>query len=211
MKKSILSVIVLVIAICSAMAVYVYVYVPSNITVPAFDKSILNLVIEGDIIKTAVQPEYSDNEILLPFEVVKKYLDPAIYWDAALKKVTITTKDKVIRMKTDSLNALVNNKAITLKIPVIEKNRTVYIPIEFVSDYYKIDIFFLKENNVIVIDFRNSIRREGEPIQADAAVRKDRSIHSPAIIRYNLQKDLSDIKLRIFDEYDKWYKVRAAD
>jgi hypothetical protein len=41
-----------------------------------------------------------------PFDTVKAHIDRYIWWDETLKKVTVTTKDKVIRMETEALNAL---------------------------------------------------------------------------------------------------------
>jgi len=82
--------------------------------------------------------------VLLPFDIVKEYFDPHIFWDEALGKVTITTKDRVIRMKTDKLDAIVNNQPITLNIPVTVENDVVYIPIEFWPNFTVLKCHTLK-------------------------------------------------------------------
>jgi hypothetical protein len=141
---------------------------------------------------------------------VKKYFDSSIYWDDKLKKVTVTTKDRVIRMKTDNLNAMINNKPIDLKIPVIEENSTVFIPIGFLCDFYNIELNYLREENIIIIDYKNSTKKTAEPVSKKAVIRKGDTIHYPIFKKLDSDKP-EDNKLRVFEEYEKWYKVRAAD
>ena len=190
--------------------IYYFNYMPNDSVVAAFETDGLNLVVEGEIVYSKNPPKVIDQEILLPIEVVKKYFDENIYWDDNLKKVTITTKDKLIRMKTNELEAMVNNKPVNLNIPAVEENGEVFIPIEFLSDLYNIDINYLNEQNVIIIDYRNRMIQVAEPIDEEAVIRKGRSIKYPIIERFDFEnsEDEENI-LRIFEEYDKWYKVRA--
>jgi hypothetical protein len=114
-KTFFLSLLISILILGSAAFTFFYFFMPNSSIVPAFDESKLNLIIEGEVVESKDQPEVVDEQILLPIDTIKKYIDPNISWDDNLKKVTITTKDRVIRMKTDSLNALVNNKPVTLK------------------------------------------------------------------------------------------------
>lgn len=213
MKKAVVIVLAILIVLSGASAaVYYFFFMPNNNMVAAFDENALHLIVEGEMVVSKEQPKIKDDAILLPFDIVKKYFDPNIFWDDNLKKVTVTTKDRVIRMKTDSLNALINNKPITLKIPVIEEDKVTYIPIEFLSDFYNIEIHFLKDKNVIMIDYKNSIRQLAEPVSQDAVIRKGRTIHFPILKKFDLgATQAEDHTLRIFEEYDKWYKVRTGE
>lgn len=187
-------------------------FLENDNVVPAFEEEGVKLVIEGEMVVSKDSPKIVDNEILLPLDTIKKHIDPHIYWDKELKKVTITTRDRVIRMKTDSLDALVNNKPMTLNIPAVEEGNTVYIPIEFLSEFYGIDISHIERSNVIVIDFKNSIRQIAEPVDSKAVVRKGRSIRYPIIRKFDLENSSQEEnELRVFEEYDKWYKVRTSD
>ena len=200
------AILLLIIAGCCALGVWFYFFYANPRSVPAFDEHETNLVIEAEVIKEPKSPRILNNEILLPFDTIKKYIDQYISWDEKLKKVTITTKDRVIRMKTDSLTAHVNNKPMTLNVSVIEENDAIYVPIEFLSDFYNIKIDYNKQNNVVIIDFKNSLVRLARPLEHNVAVRSGRTRFHPYV------KQLStDESVRIFEEYEKWYKVRTED
>ena len=191
-----------------AYAIYYFIFMPNNSVVPAFEEGRLNLVIEDKVIG-GVSPKIIEDQILIPLEVMKKYIDDNINWDKELHKLTITTKERVIRMKTDSLEAFVNNKPVSLDIPVSEEKGEVFVPLEFLSDFYGIEIYYLKENNVILIDFKNRIHQTAEPIDAEAVVRKGMSIRYPILKQFSSLDNVDT--MRVFEEYDKWYKVRTSD
>lgn len=188
--------------------VYFYFFAPNNSMVPAFDERQLNLVVEGEIINSSQHPKIIDNEILIPFDTIKDHIDPYISWDERLKKVTVTTKDRVIRMKTDSLSAIVNNKPMTLNIPVTQGDGTLLVPIEFLSEFYNIKISYLNGNNVIIIDNKSKEVRNAELQTKKATIRRGNNKRFP-IIKKLVAEDKT--KMRIFGEDEKWYKVRTED
>jgi len=195
----------------AAYGVYYHYFMPNSEMVAVFDTGTLNLVIEGDIIISKTAPQIRDNEILIPFDVIKEYIDPYIHWDESLKKVTITTENRLIRMKTNELQAIVNNEPVELNIPVIEENGEVLVPIEFLSDFYNIEVKYVKENNVIIIDYKNRMVQTAEPITADAVMRKGPSKKYPIVYKFRLGNNKEeDNILRVFEEYDNWYKVRTS-
>jgi len=196
----------------SAYWVYYVYFKPNNEVVPAFDEGKLVLVIEGEQDTSAQEPIIVDGEILLPFSIVKKYFDKNIYWDEALSIVSVTTENRVIRMKTDSLDALINNKPMKLKIPVKKDNGQVYVPIEFLSELYGIDISYKESSNVIIIDYRKNNRQIAFPISSEVVVRRGHSIKYPIIHKLDLNlASEAERELRVFGEYEKWYKVRTWD
>lgn len=197
---------------CLAAGVYFYFFMPNNSVVPAFDEGGLHLVVEAQLDTSKYQPKVVENEILFPLETVKKYFDPNIYWDEALKKVTVTTDKKVIRMKTDSLEAIINNKPVTLKIPVTVEDGVTYIPIEFLSEFYSIEVNYLRDKNIIMVDFTNKVKKYAEPLDVQGVVRKERSIRAPILRKFDAAGEKpEDTRLSIYEEYEKWYKVRTAE
>ncbi|HEX3030346.1 MAG TPA: glycosyl hydrolase family 18 protein [Clostridia bacterium] len=184
---------------------------PNNKVVPAFDEGKLNLVIEGNIINLRHPVQMVNNEILLPLDIVKEYFDPYIFWDSKLQKLSVTTKNKVIRMKTDSLNALVNNKPVTLNIPVSISRNTVYVPIQFLSGLYKIKINYIKENNVIIIDYINRTKKAGTIAGSGLKIRNGMSLRHPIVKKYEQAKVAKGISVMIYSGNDRWCRVRTPD
>jgi spore germination protein YaaH len=204
----VLTIILLIIASVS-ISIYNFYFAPNNKIVQAFDEGKLNLVI-GDKLIDDGRPVLHNQEILLPFDAVKKYIDPYIFQDKKLKKVIATTNDKVVRMNAGSLNALVNNKPFNLKNPVIEENNELYLPASFLNDFYKIEINYLKDKNVIIIDREETNVNVAVPISIKAAIRKGKSVKFPIYKKFNMQKE-SENKMVVFDDSGNWYKVRSQE
>jgi spore germination protein YaaH len=184
---------------------------PNDKVVSVFSETELNLIIEDELITAESPVLIIDEEIFLPFGVVKKYFDSTINWDEATSTVTITTEDKLIRMRTDNLDALVNNEPLKLNVPVIEQDGIIYIPIDVLKDLYEIEIMYQKTSNAVIIDYRNSIIQIAEPISEDAVVRMGPSIKEPIIRKLGTAPgDSEESRLRVFKEYKDWYKVRTS-
>jgi len=212
-KVKIAAFLLILITIAGSAAMYYYYFImPNNNFVVAFDETGINLVIEGALIEKEAKPFIANDEIMLDIKIVKKYFDPTIWWDEALGIVTVTTSDKVIRMNTDNLQAFVNNKPIELKVPVKVIDGSPFIPIEFLLDLYNINIIYNKTSNVVIIDKKDSVVRIAEPIIAAAVVRKERTVKAPIIKILSLNSEKpEEAQLRVFEDYDKWYKVRTSE
>ncbi|MCX8129176.1 MAG: glycosyl hydrolase family 18 protein [Clostridia bacterium] len=212
MKKNFAASITGILIVSAVLYIILYSVLPNNRVVPAFDEGDTHLVIGGDYIVTRNEPKILSEEILLPIDIVKKHIDPYIFWDEKLKKVTITTQDKVIRMKTDNLSAMVNNKPVKLNIPVKIIDSTVYIPIKFLSDLYGVEIMYIPSTGVVVIDAVTSSKKLAEPVKENAVIRKGHSKHNPIIKKLDAEYGKKEkLQLRVFGEYDKWYKVRTPE
>ncbi len=191
-------------------------FLPNDTVVSAFEEGKLVLIVESEEVKSRNEPKITDGEILLPMDVVKKYFDPYIHWDEELQKLTVTTRDKVIRMNTDSLEALINNNPVTIEIPVTVEDGVVYVPIGFLSEFYNIEVSYIETNNVIVIDYKNSLKRIAQPVSSEAVIRKGMSRRHPILKKFDIPEEGASYEseentLRVFEEYEKWYKVRASD
>ena len=202
---------VIVLLVLGGASAYFYTR-PNQEVVPAFDYQKLNLVIGDEIIDQEIFIE--DNEILLPMKVIKEYFDPNIWWDDKLNKVTITTKDRLIRMRTDELEAYVNQEPVTLNIPVTEKKGEIYIPIEFLSDLYELSINYFEESKVVLIDYDVEMWETAQIIhngEEKVPVRKKPSIYSPVLVNLESGENENNNILRVFQTYEKWYKVRTSE
>jgi len=216
MKKDIILFFIILIFVvgCASAAACLYkrYFTPNETVVAISGDADTMLVIEGDVILEQNPPVVVDGQVLLPFDTVKAHIDRYIWWDETLKKVTVTTKDRVIRMETEDLNAYINEEPIELKFPATEIEGVLYIPIDFLAQFYKIRIQYAESTNIVMIDKEETIRRVGYPISTEAVVRQGRHIRYPIVKQFS-EKDLQDdsSKMYIYEEYEKWYKVRTAE
>lgn len=183
-----------------------YILSPNYKTISIYPAKVTTLVIEGNVIDSKAPPVYENEQLLLPIDTVKKHLDKNIYWDEKAQKVIITTQDKVIKLIEGKVSASVNEKPISINTSVKIISDTVYMPVDFLKDVYRIDIKHVKKYDMVIIDYRDNIKRIAEIIPKKAVVRNEMSIKAP-VIKWLREKDT----LRVFDEYEKWYKVRTEE
>jgi spore germination protein YaaH len=211
-------ILILLLVVAGAYAVWMSQFAPNKAVVNAFDIPETRLVIEGDLVRAKYPPLVSDGQILLPFDTIKTHLDPYIWYDEVLQKITVTTKDRVIRMKTGSLEALVNEKPMELKFPAAEENGTLYLPIDFLRDFYGITVQYGENNDVVIIDYKDKVFRTAYPLDAKAVIRRGMSIREPIVRKFQgegedglIVRRTLENSLVVFDETDEWIKVRAYD
>ena len=130
-------------------------------------------------------PIIRDNEIAIDVDVVRTYFDPNLHWDPKTKKVTVTTKDRLIRMNTGNLETFINDDEVTLNMPAFEEAGIVYLPMKFLSEFYQIDIRYNEGNKVVMIDQKNIVIQKARIVADGAVIRSGRSIGSPILKRYD--------------------------
>ena len=216
--NAIAAALVLSLIAAGVLAIYIVKNTPNSTVVDPFDTTQTSLVIGGEWIRETYPPILAEGRILLPFDTIKTHIDQYIWYDEALRQIIVTTRDRVIRMKTGSLDALVNENPMELMFPAVEENDTLYLPIDFLKEFYGISVRYIKSNDVVVIDFNNEVYRTAWPVDAKTYVRKGMSIHEPIVKKYQGggEKELDiertlETSLTVFDEKDEWYKVRAHD
>lgn len=167
----------------------------------------VHLIVEGDISEDCDSPIAENGQILFSVDTVRKYIDPNVHWDEKAGKVVFTTKDKVIIMKTGKLTAMVNARPVDLNIPVRLVGNMPYVPVQMLDSMFGIEFQWIEKNNAVVLDYiKNTVQIA--VIQKDnRLLRRSPSLWSPAV-RNNIDK--GEV-LRVFGEYDKWYKVRSED
>ncbi len=163
----------------------------------------VGLVLGKEIIAMEHSPQVIDGEIFLPFDFVRTYIDPYIFWDEGTQKLTITTQNKVIRMKTDELTYYINQEPLELQVPLRKFEEVPYIPFNFLKEWFNIGAAYYKESNMVVMDYTTETKIIGEVIKKNAPIRYENHIKSPILVKLSL----SD-KVRIFEEAGDWYYVR---
>lgn len=203
--KRLLFILLLVAALVTISAAY-FLW-PNSEVVSLYNKNKVHLVVEGEIVKDQSRPVIEKGEILLPLSVIKQYIDDRVIWDKNNQKIIITTEDRVIKMKTDHLTAMVNTRPVDLNIPARLIGNEPYIPVEFLSELFDIEIKWIESTNVVIMDYKQGYRQLAEVIAPEAKIRRSPDIKAPVLVD---ELKIGQI-MQAFDEYEKWYKVRTDE
>lgn len=145
-------------------------------------------------------------QVWLSFNIIKKELDPYIFWDVDEQKVFITTYDKTVRLKTDSLTAMVNTKPVNISFPVKTVDDTPYIPLNMLEDLYNIDVKILKDKQKVIIDKKLALRDIANIKRKNELLRVSPSFLSKAVTKLSS----ADI-LFCYEKQGNWQKVRTCN
>jgi len=145
------------------------------------------------------------DQVLVNSKIIRKEIDPYLQWDEKAEKVTLTTKNKTIRLKTDSLTAMVNAQPVQINIPATKIGDSLYIPVEFLTDFFGIEVSKYLDMNRVVVDKGNQQRKIGVPLEWISLKIKP-SVLSPVYAFVD-----SDDVLYVYGETEEWYSVRTMD
>lgn len=130
-------------------------------------KNLINLVIGDENVTEKLQkPIYKDNNgaIYISKEDIQKLLDKTLYYDENEKMVIATSEVSVASMKIGESKINIKGTTVDTLGELVEKEGTIYIPIKDFKTVYNIEIKFLEDQNVVIIDKLNEgmIKAEAE-------------------------------------------------
>lgn len=202
-RRALLAGTVLLLLLSAAAYQYYEYYAPGWVQVP-FTSGGTGLVI-GEHYIGAGHVHIRDKEILFPLEIVRQYFDPHLHWDAGEQVAVITTADKVVYMRSRSLTARINDNPVQLPIPLEEIGGRVFIPLLFLSELYGIEIRYIMDADLVVVDYLDRPYLCGR-LTARSALRAQPTLREP-YYRFLAAGD----EVVIFGEEAGWYRVRADD
>jgi len=182
-------------------------YSPNTNIISFFDEDIINIVIEDELVNEYGQPIIEGKEILLPFDLIKKYIDDTIYYDKDRAKITITSEDKVIRISNNDLQAFLNMEKYTLDASSRYVNGILYVPIMAFKDIFDIDIQLIKDEHVLIIDKLKNYKIVGYINNEQGVIRSDMSVYKPIYKMYNP----SNIEVIVYSTLGDWTKIRTSE
>jgi len=94
-----------------------------------------------------------EREIYLHVDPLRSYIDPNFYWDEEEETAVITTEERVIHMQSEELTAEMNMEPLELEFPLKEKEKGLYLPMLFLSDFYGVQVRYLEDTDTVVVDF----------------------------------------------------------
>lgn len=169
---------------------------------PDFHELTKPIFYEGNYFKSSAIGEKEG--LKLPLDFVQKWIDPTIIYEKSSDSVIITTKDKVMRMKTTELSALMNEKPISLTFPVEKKEDTIYLPVEPLKQLYAFEIRESAKSGAILLFKQGDIIKFGKHTgKKETQLRTEATIKAPIIatIAVNEQVMITGIE-------EDWYKVQ---
>lgn len=150
-----------------------------------------------------------NDEVKLPLSVLEQVLgaDKPIRYEPDSGSIILTTANKVLHLKTDSLTATINQKPYDLTITAETSNDTVYIPAEPLEELYGLKVEFVKETGTV------TLLNAGDMVQlAEATPEKGAAIRTEATIRAPfVQKVPQSQSIRIWKEQEGWLLVQNSE
>lgn len=147
-----------------------------------------------------------NNEIYLPVEFVKDYIDKYIFWDKAVSKLTITTENKVMRMKTEDLTAYINDEAFKLALPIEVINDTAYMPKTLLESLYDITITYSDSTDIAIVDYTDEIKKTAKVVSKKVNIRSEATVKA-----YIVGKLVLDDEVVVYDSDEQWTKIRTKE
>ncbi len=173
-------------------------HVPTNQMAEPPDPNNPVLIVDG--VEVSGRPYISQGTILLPIDVVREYFDPYIFWDEDTRSVVITTRDRLVKMSTESLTAFVNREPLLLNVPVMLLDDEVYVPMDVLEPLYSVRGRYYSEAATV---FYDNLTKQ---IETAIVARKNAVLRTGASIREPIVKRLAENEpLRVVAFGDGWY------
>ncbi|NLY21676.1 MAG: SH3 domain-containing protein [Tissierellia bacterium] len=147
-----------------------------------------------------------DSQVFLSLQFIKDNLDENIVYDEGSNTVIITTENVVKRLPLNSKTGTLNDGIFDLRAELFEEDGAIYLPIEsFIYDY-DVDLRYLKDDGLILLDRLDFEYLKGSTAKDGVQMREDSNRKAPVIKTLE-----SGSELIIYSETDDWYKVREID
>lgn len=173
--------------------------------IPGLEENEVGFVLQDKPLSLEHSP-IVEEEVLLPFSLVKEYIDPYIFWDPGVGKITITTENKVIQMATEDLTYYINYEPLTLELPLKLIGEVPYIPVSFLKQFFPIEVAYHEATQIVTLDHTTQARQKGKIIKENIKLRKEGTIKSPIITTLK-----QGTEVIIYEKADEWYRIRTQD
>ena len=171
-RKSNKNIIKIIIAIVIIITIGIIAYKVNELV--AFDKNKnINLVINNKNVTSNLKKEIiiEDGNIYLSKQDIGNFFDKYIYEDKENNQIITTYDTKVAAISLDSEEITINGTKKETSGKIIQKDNIIYIPITDLENVYGIDIKYIEDSKVLVLD---SVTKE----QKKAIVTKNVSVKS---------------------------------
>jgi hypothetical protein len=141
-------------------------------------------------------------EAYVPFQFVKRVIDPNAFAEDGL--VVVTTQDKVVKLKTDSLTAHVNQNPVELRLPVTLEGSEPYLPASALELLYPVSASLHEEAATFTVH-RTDAESDVSTVLSDAVVRPQ-----PSIVARRTAILPAGTEVEVFETKGGWVRVETA-
>lgn len=182
-------------------------YSPNENIEQYFSDDQTDLIVDFSRIELDKPVRIINNEILIRYEVIKKYIDPYIYYDEDRGKIIITTSDKVFRLTENSLIAQINKNEMNLDTASQRFDGYLYVPISAFMELWNINAKYISQYDTVIIESYKSYDYTAVVNIPDAVIRKGPSIKEPIYIKDFPQDQMLYVK----EVQGEWTIVMTAN
>lgn len=198
--------------LAAALCAYYWIrFVPSSEHVkPDFNGLDKPVFYQGKLLELSASGE--KEKLKLPLTIVKKEVDPNILYEAATESTIITTQDKVVRLKTSQLTAMMNEKPFTLSFPAEKMNGEVYLPISPLQQLYQLQIREFEQTGIVVLFKPGDAIQWGKVAELPNKPDKTLALRKEPTVKAAIYADMpQNAKVMIWSEQAGWYYVQAEN
>jgi len=115
----------------------------------------INLIIDNNNITRELKKDLfiNDKEVIyMSIEDIQSYFDKDVSYDKEKNQIITTYGDKNVEMPINENIMKINNRSVDILSGAIIKNNNYYVPITSMKKIYEIDIEYIQENNILLID-----------------------------------------------------------
>lgn len=182
-------------------------YVPSN------EKQSPQYTVENPIILRGIESSYGalveNEQVKLPLPLLEELLgeDKPIHYEAKSGTIVMTTANKVLRLKTDALTGLMNEKSYKLTFTAEVVNDVVYIPTAPLEELFGFKVEMDASSGIVTLLNEGDVIQQAEALPEEgAAARVAASIREPYLFKVPKGETV-----RIWQEKDGWLLVQNKE
>lgn len=132
-------------------------------------QNVTNLVLGSEnVTEKLLKPIYINEEktIYISKEDVNQFFDNTIYYEENSNSIITTSSVTVANMKIGEKVITINNSTFNTLDEIIYKEDTIYIPIQEFENVYNIDVMYIENKNIVIIENLNEglIKAEAEEV-----------------------------------------------
>ena len=143
------------------------------------------------------------NEIYLSFNDIQKFIDKTLYQENEDGSIITTSEKKVAKLDLNKNQITINGSKIAIKGKAFKENGTIYLPISDLEKVYDIDLNYIENNNIIIIDYYSK-----KLIKANA--KKSLSIKEKmSNFSKTIEKVKKETSVIVISEEGKWTRIRT--